>query len=151
MFREFRIDMRCDGQMCASNMRFNSNLGEAHIVGDFGVGVTGSVRKIDLSRPPAHGVQNARELIRTLLAIQNLIRSGACGYQRVLPINVVDLNFPAHHRTIATMVIDRQAAYGVSQKCFLINDYVVLCIYMEVQHGFLDQIVRVFVGFSFTP
>jgi hypothetical protein len=41
-------------QMRAGNMPFNSHLGDPHIVGDFGVGVTGSVRKIDLPRPPTY-------------------------------------------------------------------------------------------------
>jgi hypothetical protein len=83
--------------MRASNMPFNGNLGDAHIVGDFGVGVTGSVRKIDLSRPPAHGVQNGREFTQALLAIQNSIRSRTWGYQGVLSIDVLDLHFSAHY------------------------------------------------------
>jgi hypothetical protein len=36
-------------QMCASNMPLNSNLGDAHIVAYFGVGVTGSVEQIAAS------------------------------------------------------------------------------------------------------
>jgi hypothetical protein len=52
-----------DDQMCASNMPLNCNLGDAHIVGDFGVGVTGSVGKIDLSRSQVYGVQWGGELI----------------------------------------------------------------------------------------
>jgi hypothetical protein len=83
MLRELRIDMLYDGQMCASNMPFNGDFGDSHIVGDFGVGVTGSVRKVDLSRPPAYGVQNGRKLIQTLLAIEDLIRSRTWGDQRV--------------------------------------------------------------------
>ena len=112
--------------MRASDVPFNGDLGNAHILRDFCVGVTGSMRKIDLSRPPAHGIQSSCELIQALLAIQNSIRSRAWGYQGILSIGVVDLNFPAHYRTIATIAIDRQIAYGVSQKCLLIHYYVVL-------------------------
>lgn len=83
--------------MRANNMPFNSHLGDAHIVGDFGVSVTRLVRKIDLSRPPAYGVQHGRQLIQTLLAIEDLIRSRAWGNQRVLSVDVVDPHFPAHY------------------------------------------------------
>jgi hypothetical protein len=63
------FDVLHDGQMRTSNLPLNSNLGDAHIVGDFGVGVSGSVCKIDVSRPPADGVQYGCELIQALLAI----------------------------------------------------------------------------------
>jgi hypothetical protein len=53
-------------------MPFDSNLGDAHIISDFGVGVTGSVRKVDLSGPPAEGVQKDHELPQTLLAIEDV-------------------------------------------------------------------------------
>jgi hypothetical protein len=96
-FLESLVDVLPDDQMRASNMPFNSNLGDAHIVGDFGVGVTGLVRKIDFSRSAAYGVQNGREMIQTLLAIEDLIRSRAWGDQRVLSIDVVDLHFPADY------------------------------------------------------
>jgi hypothetical protein len=56
-----------DGYMRTSNVPLNSNFGDAHIVGDFGVEVFESVCKIDLSRPPADGVQYGCELIQAPL------------------------------------------------------------------------------------
>jgi hypothetical protein len=61
--------------MRTSNVPLNSNLRDAHIVGDFGGGVSGSVCKIDLLRPSADDVQYGCELIQALLAIEDLILS----------------------------------------------------------------------------
>ena len=85
--------------MRTSNVPLNSNFGDAHIVGDFGVEVFESVCKIDLSRPPADGVQYGCELIQALSAIEDLIRSRALGYQRVLSIDFVELHFPLLRQT----------------------------------------------------
>jgi len=79
-FPESFVDVIQDDQKRARNMPFDSNLCDAHIVGDFGAGMAGSARKIDLSRPPAYGVQYGRKLIQTLLAIEDLIRGRAWGY-----------------------------------------------------------------------
>ena len=57
------------------------NLGDAHIVGYFGVGVAWSVRKIDLSRSRVHPIQQSSEAIQTLLVLENLIRSRTRGHQ----------------------------------------------------------------------
>jgi hypothetical protein len=84
-----------DGQMRASNMPFNSNLGDAHVASDLGASVAGSAGKEDSPRPRVHRVQQGGELIQTLLAIEDLIRSRALGYQRVLSIDVVELHFAA--------------------------------------------------------
>jgi hypothetical protein len=62
--------------MRTSNVPLNSNFGDAHIVGDFGVEVFESVCKIDLSRPPADGVQYGCELIQAPLA-RPVTQSGA--------------------------------------------------------------------------
>jgi hypothetical protein len=62
------FDVRHDGNMRTSNVPLNGNLGDAHIVDNFGAAVSGSVCKIDLSRPPADGVQYGCELMQALLA-----------------------------------------------------------------------------------
>jgi hypothetical protein len=53
----------------------HSNLGDSHILGDFGVGVTQSMAKIDLSRAPVHLVQSGDEFLQPLLAVENVIGS----------------------------------------------------------------------------
>jgi hypothetical protein len=72
---------------------FNSRLGDAHVVGDFGVGVTGLMRKIDLSSPRVARVQKRSDLIQTLLAIDNWIWSRTRGYEGTVSINLVDRYF----------------------------------------------------------
>jgi hypothetical protein len=57
--------------------------------------LSGSVCKIGHSRAPADGVQYGCELIQALLAIEDLIRSLALGYQRVLSIDFVERHHPA--------------------------------------------------------
>jgi hypothetical protein len=52
-----RFVMFHDGQMCTSNMPLDGNFGDAHIISNFGVGVTGSVRKIDFPCPWILGFQ----------------------------------------------------------------------------------------------
>jgi hypothetical protein len=78
-----------DGHVGTSDVPFNRNAGDRHIGGDFGAGIAGSARKINLSCPPAYSVQYGRKLIQTLLAIEDLFRSRAWGYQRVLSLDVV--------------------------------------------------------------
>jgi hypothetical protein len=75
MFPEFRIDVLCDDQMRASNMPFDGNLGDGHIGGDLRVAVTESVRKVDLSRPPADGAVHQGATISELSRLAGVSRN----------------------------------------------------------------------------
>ena len=86
------VDLR-KGRYRPSDVSFDSNLSDSHILSDFGVGVTRSVGKIDLSRARIHRVQKSIELIQALLVIENLIWSWTWGYQGVPSVNVLDLHF----------------------------------------------------------
>ena len=68
--------------MRTSDVPSYSNLGDVHIVGDFGIGVARSVRKIDLSRSRIRRVQQSSEAVQALLVLDNLIRSRTRGHQR---------------------------------------------------------------------
>ena len=87
------VDKPYEDHPSPSDVPFDGDLCDVHVIGNLGVTVTRSVRQIDLSSTLVHSVQMGYEPIQSLLVIENLIWSRTGGYQRTLSVNVLDRYF----------------------------------------------------------